>query len=114
MAALGAVGGPVGDHVVACVIIIGATVYTKLGRQSDSATEEKEGIENVEGKRNGCGGHHAGESAGDKEEEREHGEDGDEHGVVDDGWVAGEGFGDDVTHDRHDEEGPEELEAAQT
>ena len=45
----------------------------------------------------------------DEVDEREHGEDGDEDAVVDDGWVAVEGIVDDVSCEREDEERPEEL-----
>ena len=39
----------------------------------------------------------------------EHGEDGAEHGIIDDGGGAAIGFLDHVTGEGHDEEGPEEL-----
>jgi hypothetical protein len=45
----------------------------------------------------------------DEVEEGEHGEDGDEHVVVDDGRVAAGGGGNDVADKSHDEESPEEL-----
>ena len=86
--------------------IIVAAVYTKLSGQGHRAAEEEKSVEDVERERDGRVGHHAGECAGDEEEEREHGEDGDEHGVVDDRGVAGEGFGDHVADEGQDEEGP--------
>lgn len=49
------------------------------------------------------------EGRGNEVEQRQHGEDGDKHVVVDNRWVAGVGGRNHVTDERHDEESPDEL-----
>jgi hypothetical protein len=85
-------------------------VYTELGSRRDSPAKEEQRIEDVEHQRNGSMAHE-GFIEGDcyQVEQRQHGEDSDEHVVVDDGGIAAEGVGDDVADEGHDEDGPYEL-----
>ena len=85
-------------------------MHAQLRRQGDRTAEPEEGIQHVErdGK-DGVDGERVADRGGDQVEEREHGEDGAKHDVVDDGGVAGVGVGDHVAGEGHDEESHEEL-----
>jgi len=88
-------------------------VDTKLGRCCDSTAEEEQRVQHVEGHGDRRVEHEALDDGGRNEvEQRKHGEDGAEHVVVDDRWVASVGRCDHVTDQRHDKQGPEELEPA--
>jgi hypothetical protein len=52
--------------------IIIAAVHTELSGQCHRAAEEEDGVEDIESEGDRSAGHHAGECAGDEEEEREH------------------------------------------
>jgi hypothetical protein len=85
-------------------------MHAQLRRQCHRTAEPKQSVERI--KRQWYDtvdreGFH--EGRGDEVEEGEHGEDGAEHAVVDDGWVASCGVRNNVAHECHDEEGPEEL-----
>lgn len=86
--------------------LVGTARYAKERRHGGRATEEEEGVQHVENERERCVGHDAAEGTRDEEEEGKHGEDGDKHVVIDDGWIACGGFGDDVADESHDEQGP--------
>jgi hypothetical protein len=85
-------------------------MHTQLRGQCHRTTEPKQCIERIERQwydTADCEG--ANKGRWDEVEEGEHGEDGAEHAVVDDGWVAFCGVRYDIAHKRHNEEGPEEL-----
>lgn len=90
--------------------VIAARVHAQLGSERDRAAEPEQRVQRIEhqgddpAQLNG-----ANEDGGDEVEQGEHGEDGAEHGVVDDGGVAASGVGDHVADEGEDEEGPEEL-----
>lgn len=82
----------------------------QFGRKRNATNQEKEGTQRVRCK------HEKGryaesfvDSANGQIDEGEHGEDCDEHAVVDDGWATADSFMDHVPGERHDEQGPEEL-----
>ena len=85
-------------------------MYAQLRRERHSAAEPKQSVEDIE-----CEWDDAADTEGvheggrDEVEEREHSEDGANHGVVDNGRVARFCVVDHVTDERHNEEGPEEL-----
>lgn len=81
----------------------------KIGCQGDAAAKEEERVCNIQAQHGQRRAEAVLDGCRDQVEERQHGEDGDEHGVVDDAGVAGKGIGDHVADKRHDEEGPEEL-----
>ena len=82
-------------------------MYTELCRERNSTDQEEEGVDRIDGQHE----HRVdGETlvGGGREQinEREHGEDGEEHAVVDDGWVAGERVMDHVSSQDQDEKRP--------
>ena len=86
-----------------------AAVHIKLGSEGDGTAEPEEGVEDVEAERDhGVAGHGLFECDSAQVEEREHGEDGNEHGVVNDARAAAV-VGDHVADKGHEEESPEEL-----
>lgn len=89
---------------------VAAAMHAQLGRQRDRTAEPEDGVEHVERDgEDGVDGEGVADPGGDQVEEREHGEDGAEHDVVDDGGVAGVGVGNHIAGEGHNEEGHEEL-----
>lgn len=89
--------GAVCDAIAQSVSAIAARVSTELGGQGDSCTEEEEHIEDIHGSWNELvEGEFFLESNRDEVEQSDHGEDGNEYRVVDDGWVAGKSCGNHV------------------
>lgn len=84
-------------------------MHAQVGSEGDAADEEQKRVERVQSKHGDWNGESVHDGSSDQVDERQHGEDGDEHDVVDDGRVAGEGIVDDVSSQREDEEGHEEL-----
>lgn len=89
---------------------VATAMSSQLRCERHSAAEEEEHVQSIHGKRN----HRMSrepvvEGSGKQVDEREHGEDGDEHAVVDDGGVTGCSVLDCVADQSHDEESPEEL-----
>lgn len=112
-AAAALIVGAVGDVVVLQVRLIAAAVHTQLRRQRHGAAEPEQNVQDVEGERDeGQEAQGLPEGGGNEEDEREHGEDGNEHLVINHRRRAMDRFVDHVAHDGHDEEGPEELEAS--
>jgi len=97
VAALGRVLRAAGDGIGAGVLAVAARMYTQVGSCGDGADKEEESVEEIEDDHDqrvegpiffdGCR---------DQVEKRQHGEYGDEHIVVDDGWVSAGGFSDHV------------------
>lgn len=84
-------------------------MYAHVCSQGDATNKEQKSVERVEykhGDRNSEAFHDGGAN---QVEERQHGENGDEHDIVDDRRVAGDGIGDDIADQRHDQEGHQEL-----
>lgn len=83
---------------------------SKLSSQCNSCAEQEEDVEQVE-----CSWDEFVDSEllfdayRNEVEQREHGEDGDEHCVVDDGWVAGKGRSDHVADETHNYGGKDKL-----
>lgn len=108
-AALGAVAGAgaVGDAVGGSVGAVAAAVGVEVGSQGDTAAEEEDGVENIEGDHDdGVNGEGFLDGGRDEVEEREEGEDGDEDLVVNHGRVAGGGLCNHVADEGEDEESP--------
>lgn len=89
--------------------IIATALYAELSSHSNGTTEEEEGIEDVECERDRSARQNTLECARYQDEEGQHGEYCDKHGVVDDGWIARVRLCDHIANQRHDEERPEEL-----
>lgn len=91
--------------------LVAAAVHTKLGGEGDSTAEPEEDVEDVEGNRkHGVNDGGVGESGKSEVEQAEHGEDGDEHAVINNAGSAAV-VGNHVAYESHDDEGPEELRA---
>lgn len=84
-------------------------MYAEVCGQGNTANEEEEHIDGVEGDHSEGNGKAFHDGGADQVEQGEHSENGDEHGVVDNGVIAGESVGDDVARQREDEEGHEKL-----
>lgn len=98
------------DRVASEVVIVAAAVRTESSGESDGRAEPEEDNDGVKSEWDrGHDGPLLLDGRRDQENEREHGDDGAEHGVVDDGRVGA--HGDHVTDESHDDERAEELEA---
>ena len=94
--------------------LVATAVDAKLCGCCDSTAEEEERVQHVESHWDGRVEHEALNNGGrDEVEKRKHREDGAEHVVVDDRWVARVCGCDHVTNQRHDQQSPEELKPAQ-
>lgn len=93
--------------------VVSAAVGAELSGEGNGSAEPEDVVQGVERQgRSGVEAERLLEGSGDQEEERDHGEDGAEHGIVDDGRravAAAPRVVDHVTGKRHDEQGPEEL-----
>lgn len=97
-----------GDGVAVDVVAVAAAVDMEVGRRRNTSNQGEDGVEDVEDKwEHRVDGEAVLDGRRDEVEEREHGEDGHEHVVVDDRRPAGDG--DHVADEGHAEEDPEEL-----
>lgn len=88
--------------------IVAAAVRTESSGESDGRAEPEKNNDGVKSEWNR--GHNRPlllDGRGNQENEREHGDDGAEHCVVDDGWVGA--HGNHVTDESHDDQRTEEL-----
>lgn len=89
---------------------VAARVDVKSGGHGNGTAEVEDGIEHIkDDHQQGVALEGLLDGGRDEVEEREHGEDGHEHVVVDERRVAGVGSGDHVTDEGHDQKSPEEL-----
>lgn len=87
-----------------------ARVHTEVGWERNSGAEPEEDVQDIKRKgKRWVASEGVGEGGRDEVEEREHREDGDEHHVVDNAWVAAICVSDHVADERHYEDSPEEL-----
>lgn len=94
--------------------VVSAAAHAQLGAHGHCAAEPEDGQEDVEGQRDdGVDSEGLLDGGGDQVDEADHGEDGAEHGVVDNGGGAAVLHVDHVADERHYEQSPEELRGAQ-
>lgn len=87
--------------------VVTAAVHSELRCERNAADQEQQGVETVDDDHEQrVDGEGLVEGGREQIDEREHGEDGEEHAVVDDRWVAGECVMDHVAGQGHDEERP--------
>lgn len=83
---------------------------TEVGSHGNGTAEEEDGVQSIKSDHEERVALESLLDGGrDKIEQRQHGEHGQEHVVVDDRWVASVGGGDHVTDKCHDQKSPEEL-----